>query len=192
LYLYAHKLKDFQMAESYCARHYNPDKEDARDVYVNLLSVYLKPADSEINRGTTTTTTTNAVVSIPMIGPALALLSKHYQHIDVPKALELLPPNTPVGQLYDLIESVIRNNTKNRRNNQVVKNLLKSESLQVRDRLIQARSKSVKIYEDRMCPVCTKRLGNSAFACYPNGVIVHYSCFRDKFVCPHTGTVFNK
>lgn len=43
-----------------------------------------------------------------------------------------------------------------------------------------------------MCPVCNKRLGTSVFACYPNGVVVHYACCKDKNVCPVTKTVFNK
>lgn len=48
------------------------------------------------------------------------------------QALELLPPDTPIQELYGVFESVIRENSKTRRNNQVVKNLLKAENLQVR------------------------------------------------------------
>jgi len=43
-----------------------------------------------------------------------------------------------------------------------------------------------------MCPVCSKRLGQSVFACYPNGIVVHYICSKDRFICPVTNTVFNK
>lgn len=44
---------------------------------------------------------------------------------------------------------------------QVVRNLLKSENLQVREQLIKARARTIKITEERMCPVCNKRLGES-------------------------------
>lgn len=71
-----------------------------------------------------------------------------------------------------------------RYNNQVVKNLLKSEHLQVQEQLIHYRSRRVVIDADRTCPVCNKRIGTSVFACYPNGVVVHYICCKDRNVCP--------
>lgn len=67
----------------------------------------------------------------------------------------------------------------------------------------------LRITEDRDCPVCGKKIGarymskfisihfathtppRSVFAAYPNGIIVHYSCFKDKHVCPVTGQRFN-
>jgi len=159
LNIYAHKLKKFSMAEEYCAKHYNSEKEDSRDVYLSLLRVYLKPPDN----------------LEPMQQPAMKLLNKHYQRIDTPRALDLLPANIPIKELYPFFESVLRDITKNRRNNQVIKNLLKSENLQIREQLIKDRSHVIKITEDRSCPVCTKRLGTSV-SCYINGVVVHYMC----------------
>jgi len=176
LSIYAHKLKDVEMAENYCAKHFNSEKEESRNVYLDLLQVYLKPS--------------NGIE--PMVTPALQLLSKYYQYIDIPRALDLLPPSTPISNLFTVFEAALRNNSKTRRNNQVVKNLLKSENLQIREQLIRARSKVIKINDGTMCPVCSKRLGQSVFACYPNGIVVHYICSKgDRFVCPVTGTKFN-
>jgi hypothetical protein len=172
--IYAHKIGDCRLAEDYCAKHYNPASEEAKDVYLSLLQVYLRPPDG---RGA-------------MIQPALHLLNRYYTRINAAKALDLLPPEIALEQLLPFLEAVIRDNTKNRRNNQVVKNLLKTESLQVRFQHMKARSRAVKIYEGRLCPVCNKRLGTSVFACYPNGVVVHFICFKDKSVCPVTGTRF--
>jgi len=163
LNIYAHKLKNFEMAEEYCARHYNSEKEESRDVYLSLLKVYLQPPEPQK----------------PMTQPAMNLLSKHYQRLNTPKALELLPSNIAISQLYLFFESVLRDITKNRRNNQVVKNLLKSENLQIREQMIKARSKVIKITDEKLCPVCNKRLGMSVFACYPNGTIVHFMCLTN-------------
>ncbi len=145
------------MAEDYCARTYNPDAEDARDVYLSLLKVYLRPPDELIK---------------PMVGPALALLNKHYKQIDAPKALELLPPNTSVHKLYPFFEAMLRDRTEVRRNNQVNRSLLKSETLQIRERLIKERSRSIRVTEDRNCPVCGKRLGTR----YAHKCLCH-ACF---------------
>ena len=174
LQIYAHKLKDYQMAESYCAKHFSADKEDSKDVYLALLRVYLKP-EGGID---------------PMLQPALLLLNNYYEYIDIPKAMELLPSNTPVTQLFPVFEAALRTNSKNRRNNQVIKSLLKSENLQViilkiimlifyqiREQLIAARSGIIKITDNTICPVCSKKLGLSVFASYPNGVTVHYNCY---------------
>nr|6ZE9_A Chain A, Vam6/Vps39-like protein [Homo sapiens]6ZE9_B Chain B, Vam6/Vps39-like protein [Homo sapiens]6ZE9_C Chain C, Vam6/Vps39-like protein [Homo sapiens] len=30
-----------------------------------------------------------------------------------------------------------------------------------------------------VCMVCKKKIGNSAFARYPNGVVVHYFCSKE-------------
>src|SRR5690349_12047838 len=54
------------------------------------------------------------------------------------------------------ITHAVQENNANRRNNQVVKNLLKSENLQVREQLVRARSRLIKITADRMCPVCNR------------------------------------
>jgi len=174
LNIYAHKLNDEKMAEDYCAKHYNPDNEKSRDIYLALLRTYLHPPD-DIK---------------PAIDAALSLLNKHYKHIDTPKALELLPSNTPVNKLYPFLESVLRDKDQTQRHNQVVKNLLKAENLQIRERLIKGRSRMLRITEDRMCPVCNKRLGASVFAVYPNNIVVHYMCCKDKSVCPVTGINF--
>lgn len=170
LAIYAYNLRDFRLAEEYCDKHYKPSGED-EEVYLALLRLYLTSQE-------------------PMLQPALRLLNKHFARINAAKALDLLMPTIPLQDLMLYLEAVLRENTKNRRNNQVVKNLLKTESHQVRFQHMKARSRAVKIYEGRLCPVCNKRLGTSVFACYPNGVVVHFICFKDKSVCPVTGTRF--
>eukprot|EP01116_Phalansterium_solitarium_P000135 TRINITY_DN10090_c0_g1_i1.p1 TRINITY_DN10090_c0_g1~~TRINITY_DN10090_c0_g1_i1.p1 ORF type:complete len:892 (-),score=174.91 TRINITY_DN10090_c0_g1_i1:69-2744(-) len=168
LHIYAHKLQAPLAAEAYCQKHYDASQEGARDVYLSLLRVYLQPADD----------------MLPMVSPALALLNKHYKRINIPKALELFPASVPLKDLYPVLECVLQDNTQARRNGQVLKNLLKSENLQIQEQLIGVRSRVVKMTEDRMCLVCNKRIGFSVFACYPNGTVVHYFCCKDKSFDP--------
>ncbi|PRP83726.1 hypothetical protein PROFUN_09058 [Planoprotostelium fungivorum] len=181
LFIYAHELKDYRLAEEYCTKNYNPDKEEASEVFLTLMKVYLKPAEKDRASG--------GVIE-PTIKPALELLNKHYKRMNVTKALELLPPTTPIRQLYPVLEAVVRDSTTEKRNDQVVKNLLKSENRETREALIRARSRAIHINEERMCPVCSKRLGPNVFACYPNNVVTHYACCKDKFTCPVTGRSF--
>jgi Vam6/Vps39-like protein vacuolar protein sorting-associated protein 39 len=173
LEIYAHRLNDFRMAEEYCARHYDKNA-DARDVYLSLLRVYLRPPPP----------------AVPMIKPALALLKAHFGRIDTPKALDMLPVNVSIKQLLPFFRSVLRADTETRRNSQIIHSLVKSENLQVHEQLIAARSRAIVINEGKPCPVCKKRLGTSVFASYPNGVVVHYICCQDKSICPVTRTNF--
>jgi hypothetical protein len=54
---------------SYCEKYYNAEKEESREIYLSLLGVYLKPKDK----------------SLQQLKPALDLLNKHYQRIDIPR-----------------------------------------------------------------------------------------------------------
>lgn len=90
--------------------------------------------------------------------------------------LEYLPPTTAISELQQVFQDVLQENTKIRRNSQIIKNLLKSEHLQVKEQLIKAESGFIKIDEDRVCDSCTKRLGSAAFVLHSNGAVVHYGC----------------
>lgn len=159
LNIYAHVLKDTKKAEQYCEQHYNEDTEDGRDVYLSLLDVYLRPQEGE-----------------PFVKPAMDLLNRHYIKIDIPKALQLLPPNTPLADLRPFFENVLRDTGRRRRAQQIMKNLLKSENLQVKEQAIYARSRVIKVDEFRQCPACSRPLRLSAFASFPDGSIVHLMC----------------
>lgn len=119
---------------------------------MSLLKVYLRTADI-YGEGVPNDTE-------PMIDQALALLVNHSAHIDTPKALELLPSNIPIRGLEPFFEAVLRDRTEARRAAQVLKNLQKAEQLQVQEQLIHYQAKRVVISEDRMCPVCNKRIAN--------------------------------
>ena len=141
--MYAHELNNFELAEEYCARTYNEENEAARDVYLHLLRVLVRPVDGP-----------------PNWNAAKDLLQRHFQRINAGKALELMPDDTSIAELYSFFENVLRDSMETRRNDQVIRNLLKAENLQVREKKLAATSaRVIKIEEDTMCPVCNKRMG---------------------------------
>eukprot|EP00002_Diphylleia_rotans_P040852 TRINITY_DN9805_c0_g1_i1.p1 TRINITY_DN9805_c0_g1~~TRINITY_DN9805_c0_g1_i1.p1 ORF type:complete len:839 (+),score=133.42 TRINITY_DN9805_c0_g1_i1:97-2613(+) len=175
LEIYAHHLQDPTKAVQYCESYYNPETEEGRDVYLSLLKVYLQPPGGKE----------------PMIRPALALLDQHFCKIDTAKALEMLPPQTSISHLLPFFEAILREETKSRRENQIVRNIHKSENLHVRESLIRSRLPVVKVTEDLACSICKRRIWPSAFYRYPNGTVVHFGCCKDKHVCPRTGIDFS-
>jgi len=177
LSIYVYKLKNYIMAEQYCAKHYSEESEDGRDIYVSLLEVYLIPPEAQK----------------PLLDQAFSILNKYYKQIDAPKALELLPTEVPVKNMLPFFKNAITEKTHARREKQILASLLKLDNLSMQEQLIHARAHMIKITENRECQYCHKRLGNyTAFARYPNGVVVHYKCMADPNVCPVTGTKFSK
>nr|XP_024003235.1 LOW QUALITY PROTEIN: vam6/Vps39-like protein [Salvelinus alpinus] len=57
-------------------------------------------------------------------------------------------------------------------------------SVQVQEERIFHQQVKCIITEEKTCRVCKKKIGNSAFARYSNGVVVHYFCCKDRGVCP--------
>jgi tetratricopeptide (TPR) repeat protein len=156
LNIYVYKMKNYRMAEEYCNKVFNSNP----DIYLTLLKVYLQPTGSES----------------PLLEPALELLSRHGSHINASEALRMLPASTKMDKLYPFFEKYVRESNRQHNMNLIVKNLWNAQKLQTEEQLVYYRSRSVKITEDRMCPQCNKRILNSVFAVFPNGVVVHYSC----------------
>ncbi|KAF9156153.1 Vacuolar morphoproteinsis protein 6 [Linnemannia schmuckeri] len=171
LNIYVHKLNNFQAAEEYCIKNFNSN-DPTKNVYLLLLKVYLRPPNREK----------------PMLEPALDILTRHGTHIDPSAVLSLLPASTRIDQLFKFFEKSIRESNKTKHMDMIVKNLLKAERLQTQEQLTFYRSRRVKITEDRMCPKCNKRIGNSVFAVFPDGVVVHYSCKETMAAIGHWRT----
>uniref|UniRef100_A0A4W6DB22 VPS39 subunit of HOPS complex n=1 Tax=Lates calcarifer TaxID=8187 RepID=A0A4W6DB22_LATCA len=180
LFIYVHILKDTRMAEEYCHGHYNSLVEGNKDVYLSLLRMYLSPPDVHCL----------GPIKMEVSGPqanlqaALQVLELHHSKLNTTKAINLLPANTQIREIRVFLESVLEEKAQRKRCNQVLKSLLQAEFLRVQEERIFHQQVKCVITEEKTCRVCKKKIGNSAFARYPNGVVVHYFCCKDRNVCP--------
>lgn len=78
---YVHRLGDFHMAERYCKRHYDPTNSEGKDVYLQLLKVYMEPP--------------NDAVAPEFKEHASRLLDVYYKEINPLKALNVRPLPRP-------------------------------------------------------------------------------------------------
>nr|CAD1843860.1 unnamed protein product [Ananas comosus var. bracteatus] len=116
-----------------------------------------------------------------MLNEALELLSQRWDRINGAQALKLLPRETKLQNLLSFLEPLLKKSSEHRRNYAVIKNLIFRAHLQVKEDLSKSRQTVVKIDGESTCSLCRKRIGNSAFAVYPNGkTLVHFVCFRDS------------
>ncbi|XP_060938877.1 vam6/Vps39-like protein isoform X1 [Limanda limanda] len=180
LFIYVHILKDTHMAEEYCHSHYNSSVEGNKDVYLSLLRMYLSPPDVHCL----------GPIKMELSGPqanlqaALQVLELHHSKLNTSKAINLLPANTQIREIRVFLESVLEERAQRKRCNQVLKSLLQAEFLRVQEERIFHQQVKCVITEEKTCRVCKKKIGNSAFARYPNGVVVHYFCCKDRTLCP--------
>lgn len=175
LFIYVHILKDTKMAKEYCHKHYDQNKEGNKDVYLSLLRMYLSPPSIHCL----------GPIKLELLEPqanlqaALQVLELHYSKLDTTKAINLLPANTQINDIRIFLEKVLEENAQKKRFNQVLKNLLHAEFLRVQEERILHQQVKCIITEEKVCMVCKKKIGNSAFARYPNGVVVHYFCSKE-------------
>ncbi|KAL0969488.1 hypothetical protein UPYG_G00227960 [Umbra pygmaea] len=180
LFIYVHVLKDTHMAEEYCHRHYDRELEGNKDVYLSLLRMYLSPPDVHCLGPI------KMELSEPQanLKAALQVLELHYITLNTTKAINLLPANTQIREIRVFLESVLEEKAQRKRFDQVLKSLLQAEFLRVQEERIFHQQVKCIITEEKTCRVCKKKIGNSAFARYPNSVVVHYFCCKDRGVCP--------
>jgi len=188
LAIYALILDDYTAAEDYCNAHYKPDDdistgsiddrlvrddgEFSRDVYYELIHVYLDP-------GFFKTKSTMITDTKPRVEQALEILSRHYSRINISKAFNLLPPDTGLHVLMPFFQRVLSESAKSRREKQIEHALLRSESLRVMDIYMQATAPGLYISEQTLCDICNRPLRTSAFVRYPeDGRLVHLMCYQ--------------
>uniref|UniRef100_A0A8C9EJQ8 CNH domain-containing protein n=1 Tax=Pavo cristatus TaxID=9049 RepID=A0A8C9EJQ8_PAVCR len=157
LFIYVHILKDTNMAENYCHKHYDRNKDGNKDVYLSLLRMYLSPPSVHCL----------GPIKMEVLEPqanlqaALQVLELHHSKLDTTKAINLLPANTQISEIRIFLEKVLEENAQKKRFNQVLKNLLHAEFLRVQEERILHQQVKCIITEEKVCTVCKKKIGNS-------------------------------
>ncbi|KAI0227374.1 Transforming growth factor-beta receptor-associated protein 1 [Lamellibrachia satsuma] len=169
------KLNDFGAAENYCiTASQGRDIACRKHLFQTLLGIYLRP-DNE------TSSLTSA---------AIALLNNNRADFDTEKVLQLLPDNWSMGLISQFLSSSIRKTINGSRMSRVEHMLARGAYLQAKQESIECFSNAVSLTDDSSCAVCGKGFTEPAFARYPNGVVTHIACAKNKTVCPVTGKLF--
>lgn len=178
LAIYVHVLNDQPMAEEYCRKNYDPEKERNKHVYLYLLKMYTSPPDLVGVYGIRPPGSSPRPA--PNLRQAISILTTYHCQIDTTQVLkdDIIPPETPLKDLKSFLTTVLEETTVQRRKTQILKGLLLAEHLQVQQQKMQVASPHFIIQDSTVCAQCKKKLGTSAFARYPDGVIEHYYCAK--------------
>ncbi|XP_070566294.1 transforming growth factor-beta receptor-associated protein 1-like isoform X2 [Ptychodera flava] len=177
LRILVYKLKDYGAAENYCdVNSSSKDKTYRRRLYQILLSVYLDPLEGPKDA---------------LIGPAITLLNSNSSEFDISRVLQILPENWSIGLLQHFLSKAVRTNMHTCRSTKIERMLARGENLQLKAQTIRETRIPVTMSDDRKCAVCSRPFNEPSFARFPNGVITHTQCARNKYVCPISGNVFS-
>lgn len=100
--------------------------------------------------------------------------------------LQFLPDDIPLEKIENFLTSSYRNLISAKRMKMIEANLCRMERILIKTQLQKVHSNSVVVDRSILCSVCKQPLGESVFATYPNGIIVHYKCIENENICPVT------
>ncbi|KAK2170823.1 hypothetical protein NP493_1137g00030 [Ridgeia piscesae] len=126
----------------------------------------------------------------PSPRPPVALLNNNRAEFDTAKVLQMLPDNWSMQLISQFLSSSIRKTVNGSRMLRVEHMLARGAYLQTKQEAIECCSNVVSLTDDSSCAVCGKGFSEPTFARYPNGVVTHVACAKNKSVCPVTGKLF--
>lgn len=177
LRIYVIELKDFDGAVAHCEFYSKGRDTDCRKrLFYSLLSVYLQPGGKQTDA---------------MVMAAVALLNSHVQDFDPVKVIEIIPQEWSIRLISPFLTGLSRQSLHLNRNTKIRKNLVRAENVKAKKGFINQTAKPVLITEETHCRVCHRPFNDGNIARYPNNVIAHIHCARNKTLCPVTGQLFS-
>ena len=166
LSIYVNILNDTEKAETYCDDVYlQPNITDSKQVYYQLLQIYLNSDYEEIR-----------------IGASIRLLNAHSDEIGSCRTLELLPADLmKCKNLSPFFENMLNRLVRNRHNTQILNRLMFALELQIHETKIMCQDKKFIVNDEQICIECNKRMGKSAMVRFPNGRLIHYGCSKNSY-----------
>ncbi|XP_060603083.1 transforming growth factor-beta receptor-associated protein 1-like [Ruditapes philippinarum] len=176
LKILVHKLRDYGAAENYClVNSEGRDTAYRKRLFHILLSVYLDPANEKKDL---------------MVGPAINLLNSNVGDFDVAKVIQIIPDSWSIALLSDFLKKAVRTNMHTHRMTRVERMMSRGENLLVKEISIEGQHQPIVMTEEKPCAVCNRPFNEPSFVRYPNGIITHIHCAKNKHVCPVTGKLF--
>ncbi|KFM23938.1 Vam6/Vps39-like protein [Auxenochlorella protothecoides] len=180
LRLYVHQLGQPAAAEAYCDRA----------LHLPMLRLWLDrtgqrqdgwsdPQPSDIYllliQGQAPAT---GAVSLERWAEVAELLGRKRGAIQPVHALELLPRELPLRAGLRFLRSALWGAQEERRGAAVRRSLRQAEAVGLAAQLAGAHKRLIALVPERLCTLCYKRVGLSAFVAFPDGRLAHYSCFK--------------
>ncbi|XP_068220684.1 vam6/Vps39-like protein isoform X3 [Palaemon carinicauda] len=169
LTIYTMILGDIGKALEYCHKHYTP-QGNGSEVYLILLKMIVTSSE-------TPGSSPSKLKTQKIVETALNILQNYLHCIDLSQALKILPDEVKLQVLQPFIHTSLSYTGAICRKKQIFRGLTQSLKLQASKDVVACQSRKITLSEVTSCAVCRRRFTkHTAFALYPNGDIVHFSC----------------
>ncbi|KAG1699826.1 Transforming growth factor-beta receptor-associated protein 1 [Nymphon striatum] len=125
-----------------------------------------------------------------LLVPALTLLNSNNAEFDSVKVLKMIPENWSVHTVNSFLKRTLRKSLHKKRMLRTEKALSRCEDLQVQFNKLQLNRQPVILSDDEICDVCSKPFVDAQCTRFPNGIITHVQCAKNKIICPISGKLF--
>ena len=190
LSIFIYVLNNPKRAEEYCLSVYKRRLPNSKDIFLLLLKMYLQPPSSfssnQLKRKMSVSSASqlfnDSSNNINFSSKIVKLLNEHGDKIDPLKAIAELPNEFDLVSLKDYLSATFRRKLQEGHEREMFRQLVMAKFYQVQKHWIQLQKANKIIIDDStVCQVCSKKIGRSAFARFPNLDLVHYSC-KDRYV----------
>lgn len=104
-------------------------------------------------------------------------------HLEIEKLLldgRCSDDSLTLSEMRPFLQAALESGNERLRLAEMFRALRKSEVRRLREEVLSRRRRFVLIGHDRACTLCTRRIGDSVFAAYPDGSVAHLACHMSK------------
>ncbi|WAR03136.1 TGFA1-like protein, partial [Mya arenaria] len=103
--------------------------------------------------------------------------------------IQIIPDSWSIGLMSQFLKKALRTNMHENRTTRIQCMMSRGENLLVKQGFITEQREPVVMNDERACAVCNRTFSDPAFVRYPNGIVTHIHCAKNKHVCPVTEVI---
>ena len=163
--------------------------DDDRDIYMVLLEVLhdgkeaADGLDSEEGERATAPRDEGAGC-VDAIAAITQLLNVRCERLDPLIAMSFIDEDRQLSSIERFLTGALLVSSEAHRNLSITKNLCRSQNLSVRNQHMTLCKTRVAVSTERLCSICNRRIGTSAFTVSTDGSLAHFGCHRDRRRAP--------
>lgn len=177
---------NYQGVEDFCVKQ-------GDTLLTELLQIYIEKAEACDARFASSSDEAARIILEKEAGKYKALVYELLKNhaasslLDPMRVIEMIPERWPLvttqsSSLSSYLHVALSHALHLGRATKIMRSLSEMDRVQVECDWVTLRNASVRITGERLCQKCMKKIGDRAFAVYPNGGVVHHSCLEDSLV----------
>eukprot|EP00826_Nyctotherus_ovalis_P017689 TRINITY_DN15223_c0_g1_i2.p1 TRINITY_DN15223_c0_g1~~TRINITY_DN15223_c0_g1_i2.p1 ORF type:complete len:688 (+),score=204.31 TRINITY_DN15223_c0_g1_i2:111-2174(+) len=184
---------NFKKAEEYCLMQEEPQ---LGLLFVKIMAIYKGLENAQKSRKETEEDLTEKINAYDKYCKDYLIRYSNNEKMDIEAAISVLPDDwlfQEDDELTAKLIAAINGKLGTADNSDIELNLTKMEKLNLQAELFNLQKAYVVVKQETRCGGCKKNVSSAkSMFTYPNGVLAHVNCAKDKHTCPETNYNFAK